>query len=125
MNPHDSTDTSSSDSIDTETDSDAIGYDTGNTSVPTPTFSGDEASETLPTRTVSWNTDTTHRLILRAYDTNSDATGRLACSECGEAIEMVNRRGVCGCREPPAEWIAPTLETRSERADGPGGEQGQ
>lgn len=61
---------------------------------------------------------------LSAYDTDSEETARLCCSECGERIELlasgtpfkVFRGGVCGCAEPPKKWVAEQLHKTSDRA---------
>lgn len=73
-----------------------------------------EFRETTPAEPVLRINTESWQFTLDGYDTDSEDSAHVCCSECGESIEFVTRNGllqggVCGCRETPGEWRADEL----------------
>lgn len=80
-----------------------MAFDSSNTSVSSGQLTFDSSELRIQTET---------SLIIPGYETDSDETAHLCCSECGERVVNVpDRRGaICGCETIPERWELEDLD---------------
>lgn len=76
----------------------------------------DELEFGFPSRDLKLAEPATVSLVVQRFDTGSDKTAKLCCSECGEQLKISGNGYAiddvsCGCEDTPKRWEAETADS--------------